>query len=102
MFLDIIQCLVLSKNRPVYFSKHNVSETGFCLRLQVKPTQLGPIDRDSPCLRIGPNFTEDGDRIISETSCFEKETRQFLDKDKTMGNVQKHNICTNVSFFTNF
>jgi hypothetical protein len=29
MFLDII-------HRPVYISKHNVSETGFCLRLQVK------------------------------------------------------------------
>jgi hypothetical protein len=28
--------------------KRNVSETGFCLRLQVKPTQLGPIDRASP------------------------------------------------------
>jgi hypothetical protein len=36
---------------PVYFSKHNVSETGFCPRLQVKPTQLGPIDRASPYLR---------------------------------------------------
>jgi hypothetical protein len=40
-------CLSL-KCRPVYISKHNVSETGFCLRLQVKPTQLGPIDRASP------------------------------------------------------
>jgi hypothetical protein len=44
MFLDIF-------HRPVYFSKHNVSETGFCLRLQVKPTELGPIDRASPYLR---------------------------------------------------
>jgi hypothetical protein len=24
---------------PVYITKHNVSETGFCLRLQVKPTK---------------------------------------------------------------
>jgi hypothetical protein len=31
-------------------SKH-VSETGFCFRIQVKPTQLGPIDRASPYLR---------------------------------------------------
>jgi hypothetical protein len=29
---------------PVYISKHNVSETGLCLRLQVKPTHLGQID----------------------------------------------------------
>jgi hypothetical protein len=43
--------LSLSKNRPVYFSKHNVSETGFFLRLQVKPTQFGPIDRASAYLR---------------------------------------------------
>jgi hypothetical protein len=43
--------LSLSKNRPVYFSKHNVSDTGICLRLQVKPTQLGPINRASPYLR---------------------------------------------------
>jgi hypothetical protein len=40
----------LSKNRPVYFSKHNVLETEFCLCLQVKPTQLGPTDRASPYL----------------------------------------------------
>jgi hypothetical protein len=35
------------KRHPVYFSKHNVSETGLILRLQLKPTQLGPIDRGS-------------------------------------------------------
>jgi hypothetical protein len=34
------------------FLKHNISETGFCFRLEVKPTQLGPIDRASPYLRI--------------------------------------------------
>jgi hypothetical protein len=44
MSLDII-------HRPIYITKHNVSETGFCLRLQVKSTQLGPIDRVSPYLR---------------------------------------------------
>jgi hypothetical protein len=38
VFLDII-------HRPVFITKHNVSETGLCLRLQVKPTQLGAIDR---------------------------------------------------------
>jgi hypothetical protein len=43
MFLDII-------HRPVYIS-NNVSEIGFCLRLQVKLTQLGPINRASPYLR---------------------------------------------------
>jgi hypothetical protein len=43
MFLDIIHRLV--------HLKKNVSETGFCLRPQVKPTQLDPIDRASPYLR---------------------------------------------------
>jgi hypothetical protein len=42
MFLDII-------HRPFFY--HDVSETELCLRLQVKPTQLGPIDRASPHLR---------------------------------------------------
>jgi hypothetical protein len=37
------------------FKIHNVLETGFCLRLQVKPTQLGSVDRASPYLR-GPRL----------------------------------------------
>jgi hypothetical protein len=44
-------CLCL-ECRPVSLSKHNVSETGFCLRLQVKTTQLGPIDRANPYLCV--------------------------------------------------
>jgi hypothetical protein len=44
MFLVII-------HRPVYITEHNVSETGFSLRLQMEPTQLGPIHRASPYLR---------------------------------------------------
>jgi hypothetical protein len=44
MFLDII-------HRPVYFSKHNVSDTGFCLRVQAKSSHLGTIDRAGPHLR---------------------------------------------------
>jgi hypothetical protein len=50
-FLTLNIVLSLSKNRLVYFLKHNVSETGFRLRLQVKLTQLDPIDRASPYLR---------------------------------------------------
>jgi hypothetical protein len=50
MFLDTIHHLCL-KHHPVYFSKY-VSETGFCLRLQEEPTQLGPIDRASPYLQF--------------------------------------------------
>jgi hypothetical protein len=33
------------KHHPVNISKYNVSETGSCFCLQVKPTKLGPIDK---------------------------------------------------------
>jgi hypothetical protein len=33
----------------VLYLKHDVSVTGFCLRLQVEPTQMGLIDRASQC-----------------------------------------------------
>jgi hypothetical protein len=53
MLLDTIHRLVFClKCRPLYISKHNVSETGFYLRPQVKPTLLGPIHRASPNLRM--------------------------------------------------
>jgi hypothetical protein len=35
----------------VLFKIYDASETGFCLRLQVEPTQLGPIDNSSPYLQ---------------------------------------------------
>jgi hypothetical protein len=40
------------KHHPFFYLKHNISETVFCLRLQEKPTHLGPIDRENPYLRI--------------------------------------------------
>jgi hypothetical protein len=62
VFLDMI-------HRPVLF-KHNISETGFCLRLQVEPTQLEIathcIDGDHLSLKVPP---EVGDRIQSPKSC---------------------------------
>jgi hypothetical protein len=74
-------CLYL-KCRPVSLSKHNVSETEFCLRHQAKPTQLGPVGRAGPYLR---------------TQNTEYSLRNYIiDKDKTMDNVQKRNIYTNV------
>jgi hypothetical protein len=47
--LPQLSCLCL-KLCPVYLSKHNVSKIVFFLRLQVRPTQLCPIDRASPYL----------------------------------------------------
>jgi hypothetical protein len=43
--------LLLSKAPPCFYLKTQRSETGFCLRLQVKPIQLVPIDRATPCFR---------------------------------------------------
>jgi hypothetical protein len=43
IILDII-------HRPVFYLKHDVSETGFGLRLQVEPTQMGPMCVSGPVL----------------------------------------------------
>jgi hypothetical protein len=48
--------------RPVFYLRHNVSETEFCLRLQVEITQLDPIDRGILYLQ--------GQNPVSETLCF--------------------------------
>jgi hypothetical protein len=41
-------CFWTSSGILFLFKTHSFSETGFCLRLQVEPTQLGPIDRARP------------------------------------------------------
>jgi hypothetical protein len=50
-------------------------------------------------LSIGPNWKglpEDGDRIQSPKRYVLKNKQDgVLDKNRTMENVQKHNICTN-------
>jgi hypothetical protein len=66
-----------------FYLKHSVSETGFCLRLNVKTTQLGPSDRASPYL------PRSGDKIQSPKS-------YVLNKNRTIFNVQKYNIYINV------
>jgi hypothetical protein len=64
--------------RPVFCLNHNVSENGFCLRLQVEPTQFGLINKARLCLqsRSGDrNYLyllvppEDGDRTQSTKRC---------------------------------
>jgi hypothetical protein len=37
-------------HRPVFYLKHDFSLTGLCLRLQVEPTHVDPIDGVSPCV----------------------------------------------------
>jgi hypothetical protein len=43
--------LSLSKNNVLFIFQNNMLETGFCLCLQVEPSQLGPIDRATPYLQ---------------------------------------------------
>jgi hypothetical protein len=45
-------------HRPVFYLKQDVSEIGFCFRLQVQPTQVSPIE--TVCLRT---LAGNGDRI---------------------------------------
>jgi hypothetical protein len=79
------------KQRYVCISKHNIVDTGFSPRLQVKPiwaqsTELDPI--------FGPEIG-DGYRIQSPKRCVLKLKQDVvLHKNKTLGNIQKHNICT--------
>jgi hypothetical protein len=74
-------------------SKHTQAwnQDGLCLRLQVKPTQLGPIDRTSPYR----------DRIqFPKRYVLKQKQDDILNKDKTIDNVQKRNICTNFVFYS--
>jgi hypothetical protein len=93
-------------HRPVLYVKHDVSETGFCLRPQVKLTQLDPIDRATPCLRrwglvvsirVKRKACTWGRRqnIVSETYYF---TLKF----RTTDNVQKFNNCIDTPLSQNF
>jgi hypothetical protein len=70
-------CLYL-KHRPVYFSKHNVSETGFCLDWAQQSRFYLNTETESSLRNVVLKNKQDG----------------ALDKDKTLDNVQKHNICT--------
>jgi hypothetical protein len=50
-FCPLSIVLILFKTPSCFHLNPNVSEIGFCLRLQVEPAQLGLIDRTSPKLR---------------------------------------------------
>jgi hypothetical protein len=104
------------------FQTHNLSETGFCDRLQVEPTQLGLIDRVVPISEHQHQYkigilcrfhlkgtdsslsTTDYWRsqyksliIVAHPSCVHSipvsETSYVLNNSGTMDDVQKHNNC---------
>jgi hypothetical protein len=43
--LGITTTILDITHRPVFYLKRNVSDTGFCFRLRLEFTQLGPIYR---------------------------------------------------------
>jgi hypothetical protein len=95
-------------------SKHNVSETGFCLRLTVSgPVRryylrfalLGPVWRhylrftilSGPKIGTGSIYWSQVSRFRMETETeFSPRNFVFLNKNMTMVNVQKHNNCINI------
>jgi hypothetical protein len=48
---------------PCLFTKRNVSETGSCLRLEVKPTKLCPMNRASPYLWTSGHLCQPQDGV---------------------------------------
>jgi hypothetical protein len=44
-YIDITATILDTVHRPVFCYKHDVSETEFCLHLQVEHKQVGPVDR---------------------------------------------------------
>jgi hypothetical protein len=72
MFLDIV-------HRPVFILKHNVSETGFCLRPKIKTSSIDWAQLSRFYLKTK---TESSLRNVA-----------ILSKNWTMDNIQKHNIC---------
>jgi hypothetical protein len=52
------------------FKTHNVSETGFCLRLQAEPTQLGTIDRAPIELRF--HLKTETESSLWNAACFKQ------------------------------
>jgi hypothetical protein len=48
-YINITITILNNIHRPVFYLKHDVSDTEFCLRLQVESTQMCPVDRASIC-----------------------------------------------------
>jgi hypothetical protein len=87
-------------NHPVFYLKHNVSETGLCLCLQVKATHLGPNERTTDrdyidWAQMSRHITEDRNRIQSLKWCV------LNKKKRTMDTLKKLNNCRNI-YCTNF
>jgi hypothetical protein len=91
-----MSCLYL-KHRPVYFSRHDVTEIGFRFALQVnllswaQSIELVSVSEDRA--QVSRFYLKTETESSFRNVVFWKINRtMFLDKDKMMGNVQKYNI----------
>jgi hypothetical protein len=91
-FLDIIPC-------PVFWLKHSVSETGFCLCLQVGPTQLCPVDRASNNGYAGYSVCAEYTCMAFRTFCTVL-TYYRRDNIKDMGSTFLRNVSKSISHYT--
>jgi hypothetical protein len=78
-YLKIRNTILHIIHRSAFYLEHDVSETGFCLRLQVEPTQFGPIDWAS----LYPDQNEkvppeNGDRMQSPKCCVLNKTGRWI------------------------
>jgi hypothetical protein len=100
MFLGIIHQPVFYLKTPscLYITKHNISETGFYLRLQVEPAQLGPIDRASPYLRTSVPAPRWGTQAKHSTNHLRELRKQgiILKKKHTSEALHQRTIKTEI------
>jgi hypothetical protein len=102
--------LFLSKTLSCIFKKHNVSETGFCFLLQVKPIQLGPNDNVIPYHRTpastiscgGAGVRRYGLALSEDGNWIQCPKHYVLNKNRTMDYIQKHNISIMINFLYPF
>jgi hypothetical protein len=91
--LDIIR-------RPIIL-KHDVSETGLCLLLQVEHTQMGPTERSNLCLRIRQRIAPSTGLILvgsiwRRSQNPVSETSYYKIKDGTINNIQNCDSYINI------
>jgi hypothetical protein len=93
-FINITIIILDIIHRPVFYLKQNVSETGFCLLLQVEPNRVVPIEKDSLCHRK-QRLAFYWEKTETESSL---RYTVFEIKDRTMNNVQKCDSYFHISY----
>jgi hypothetical protein len=96
-YISIAITIVDIIHRTVFYSKYNISETGFFPCLQVGPTQMDTIERASLSPDHPPEYVppENGDIIQSPKCC------ALIKKKRTIDSVQNCDSYLQVDCFFN-